>query len=145
MKSHLLILLLLIGIWIGLIVGLSFIETPLKFRAPGITTQLGVGIGKIVFSVLNKIEILFALILLIIVLIEKLIANMDSIHLLSFIFLMLIILLQSVWLLPALDDRAQALINGEEYANHSYHLLYVIAEIGKLMTLFVLFIKFYKS
>lgn len=41
------------ALWIGLIVGLSFIETPLKFLAPGITIPLGLGIGRLVFTALS--------------------------------------------------------------------------------------------
>lgn len=36
-----------------MIIGLSFIETPLKFLAPGITTPLGLGIGRLVFTALS--------------------------------------------------------------------------------------------
>ena len=31
--------------WLGLVAGISLIEAPLKFRAPGITLALGLGIG----------------------------------------------------------------------------------------------------
>lgn len=39
---------------------ISFVEAPLKFRAPNITLALGLGIGKLVFQMLNRIEIVFA-------------------------------------------------------------------------------------
>src|SRR5690606_28710543 len=45
--------LILPSMWIGLIIGLSFMETPLKFLAPGITTPLGLGIGRLVFIALS--------------------------------------------------------------------------------------------
>ncbi len=51
-RSVLALRLVVPAVWIGLIVGLSFIETPLKFTAPGITTELGLGIGRIVFTAL---------------------------------------------------------------------------------------------
>ena len=51
-------------IWFGLVLGLAFIGAPLKFQAPGITLPLGLGIGRLVFSVLNKIEIILALVLI---------------------------------------------------------------------------------
>lgn len=41
------------AVWIGLIIGLSFLETPLKFLAPGITVPLGLGIGRLVFIALS--------------------------------------------------------------------------------------------
>lgn len=41
------------AVWIGLVVGLAFIETPLKFTAPGITVPLALGVGRIVFTALS--------------------------------------------------------------------------------------------
>ena len=41
------------SLWLGLIIGLSLIEAPLKFTAPGITTPLGLGIGRIMFTALG--------------------------------------------------------------------------------------------
>jgi len=40
-------------VWLGMVVAISFVETPLKFRAPGITVPLGLGIGRLVFRALN--------------------------------------------------------------------------------------------
>ena len=33
--------------WLGMVVAISFIEAPLKFRAPGVTVPVGLGIGRI--------------------------------------------------------------------------------------------------
>ena len=45
-------------LWAGLVLGLSFIETPLKFTAPGITLPLGLGIGWVwgAFGVLMAVR-----------------------------------------------------------------------------------------
>ncbi|WP_218711518.1 hypothetical protein [Arthrobacter sp. BF1] len=43
-------------VWFGMITAISFIETPLKFKAPGMTHALGVGIGRLVFKALNMVE-----------------------------------------------------------------------------------------
>ena len=45
--------LLLSALWSGLILGLAFLETPLKFQAPGITTEIGLGLGRLVFIALS--------------------------------------------------------------------------------------------
>lgn len=37
-------------IWIGFVGVISFMEAWLKFRAPGITLSLGLGIGRLVFG-----------------------------------------------------------------------------------------------
>ncbi|MEB3033285.1 hypothetical protein [[Mycobacterium] nativiensis] len=43
--------------WLGMVLAISFLEAPLKFRAPGITIPLGLGIGRLVFRALNGVEI----------------------------------------------------------------------------------------
>ncbi|MGK3204426.1 hypothetical protein [Amycolatopsis sp. MEPSY49] len=42
--------------WLGMVLAISFLEAPLKFRAPGVTLPLGLGIGRVVFAALNKVE-----------------------------------------------------------------------------------------
>lgn len=51
-------------LWLGMVLAISFIEAPLKFRAPGITVPLGLGIGRIVFRALNIAETVLAAALL---------------------------------------------------------------------------------
>ncbi|MGI9125001.1 MAG: hypothetical protein ACR2JM_09675 [Mycobacterium sp.] len=43
-----------------MVLAISFLEAPLKFRAPGITIPLGLGIGRLVFRALNVCEVLLA-------------------------------------------------------------------------------------
>ncbi|MGW5853026.1 hypothetical protein [Micrococcus sp. NPDC055215] len=50
-------------IWLGLLTGISLIEAPLKFTAPGITIPLGLGIGRRVFFAMNMVEIALAAVL----------------------------------------------------------------------------------
>ena len=47
-------------IWLGMVLAISFIEAPLKFRAPGVTLQIGLGIGRLVFRALNACELALA-------------------------------------------------------------------------------------
>ena len=51
--------------WLGMVAAISFIEAPLKFRAPGVSLQIGVGIGRLVFRALNTVEALLAAVVLI--------------------------------------------------------------------------------
>lgn len=46
--------------WLGMVLAISFLEAPLKFRAPGITLHLGLGIGRLVSRALNAVEIVLA-------------------------------------------------------------------------------------
>ena len=49
-----------IFVWLGMVLAISFLEAPLKFRAPGITIPLGLGIGRLVFRALNVCEVVLA-------------------------------------------------------------------------------------
>lgn len=43
-------------VWLGMVLAISFLEAPLKFRAPGVTLAVGVGIRRVVFRALNTCE-----------------------------------------------------------------------------------------
>jgi hypothetical protein len=43
-----------------MVLAISLIETSLKFRAPGVTLQIGLGIGRLVFRALNVCELALA-------------------------------------------------------------------------------------
>ena len=48
--------------WFGIVAAIAA-ESWLKFQAPGITRELGLGIGKLIFTALNRTEIVLALLL----------------------------------------------------------------------------------
>jgi hypothetical protein len=52
-------------IWLGMVLAISFLEAPLKFRAPGVTLQIGLGIGRLVFRALNIVEVVLAVVILV--------------------------------------------------------------------------------
>lgn len=52
-------------VWLGMVAAISFLEAPLKFRAPGITIPLGLGIGRLVFRALNICEVVLAAVALV--------------------------------------------------------------------------------
>lgn len=57
--------------WLGMVLAISFLEAPLKFRAPGITIPLGLGIGRLVFRALNAVEIALAIVVTLAVAIDS--------------------------------------------------------------------------
>lgn len=94
-------------VWFGMITAISFIETPLKFRAPGMTYALGVGIGRLVFKVLNLVEAAMAVVLL-----AAWTQRPDLVTVPIGIFLcvpMLALALQTLVLRPAMANRTKAL------------------------------------
>lgn len=123
----------IVFVWVGFVCAISFMEAWLKFQAPGITTKLGLGIGQLVFGMLNKVELTSAaLIVLSLILYKPKKLLKESYYL--FIALALLIV-ESVWLLPALDARATLIIEGEILTESMLHLYYVLFEIIKTVCL----------
>ncbi|WP_452601112.1 hypothetical protein [Pontimicrobium sp. MEBiC06410] len=123
----------IVFVWVGFVCAISFMEAWLKFQAPGITTKLGLGIGQLVFGMLNKVELTSAaLIVLSLILYKPKKLLKESYYL--FIGLALLIV-ESVWLLPALDARATLIIKGEILTESMLHLYYVLFEIIKTVCL----------
>ncbi len=135
------LVLLVIGIWLGMVMGISFLEAPLKFRAPNITLPLGLGIGKIVFAALNKFELFFSIILAVWLLLQYQGLGLASIAI--FLSLILAVILQTFWLLPILDARADSIISGQVTPPTRHHLYYIFIEVGKLLLLIAAFLKTY--
>jgi hypothetical protein len=52
-------------IWLGMVLAISFFEAPVKFRAPDVTLQIGLGIGRLVFRALNTVEVVLAIVILV--------------------------------------------------------------------------------
>ncbi len=129
-------------IWFGLIGGLSFIETPLKFQAPNITLELGLGIGRLVFSALNKFEIALAILLLISFFFVK---PREKSAFITFVIILIILILQTVWLLPNLDAKALLVIAGIAPPHSNTHIYYIVFEVVKFILLFVLGISITKN
>jgi uncharacterized membrane protein len=93
--------------------------------------EIGVGIGRIVFAALNKLEwMLFTVWLLSIF--------MSTDFKVSFISLFVIInilSLQTFWLLPALTSRIEMLQKGIQLVESPLHTYFIVAEIIKISCL----------
>ncbi|ALD22393.1 hypothetical protein [Hymenobacter sp. DG25A] len=126
-----LLLVLALFVWVGMVLAISFLEAPLKFTAPHITVPLGVGIGRIVFHALNKVEL--GLSMLALVCAGWL--RVPSRIWLTLLTALLVLLAQTLWLLPALDVRAEALLAGSPALPNSQHVVYIILEITKVLAL----------
>lgn len=122
-------------IWFGALGAISFMEAPLKFTAPNITIPLGLGIGRIVFQTLNKIEIILA-VLMIISLIKFRPKTKFPLYAFGVIFVLL--LLETFWLLPVLDARATEVINATAPPFSNTHHIYIAFDAIKFLLLFAL-------
>lgn len=128
-------------LWLGFVCAISFMEAWIKFRAPGITLPVGVSIGRKVFNALNTVEWVFATIIVICLFKQTSLWQGPLTVLLWITFSILI--LQTVWLLPILDERATKLIRGETLPDSFVHIYYVSGEVIKSACLFLYGIKLF--
>lgn len=120
------------AVWMGLILGLSFIETPLKFTAPGITTALGLGIGRIVFNALA----IAGVILLIVITVSAFARpreNRTGFVLIGALWVTAAV--QSLVIRPLLSARSDVVIAGGDPGQSWLHYGYIAAEVVLLALL----------
>lgn len=120
------------AVWMGLVLGLSFIETPLKFTAPGITTALGLGIGRIVFNALA----IAGVILLIVITVSAFARpreNRTGFVLIGALWVTAAV--QSLVIRPLLSARSDVVIAGGDPGQSWLHYGYIAAEVVLLALL----------
>ncbi|WP_330228416.1 hypothetical protein OHA40_19930 [Nocardia sp. NBC_00508] len=125
------ILWLLPMLWLGMVLAISFLEAPLKFRAPGVTLPLGLGIGRLVFRALNAAEVALAALL---VLAALIVASSPATW--SWLGVALTLLaLQILVVRPPLTRRADRILAGEDLPRSHAHYWYIGVEVAKVVAL----------
>lgn len=124
-------------IWLGAVLGISFLEAPLKFRAPGITIALGLGIGRLVFRALNAAEFVLAAALTAAMLAGARGIGADPATLLL-ITLWVLLGAQVAALRPRLNARTRLILAGGAPPRSHLHLAYIALEAIKVVLLPVL-------
>ena len=120
--------------WLGLVLGISFLEAPLKFRAPGITIPLGLGIGRLVFTALNRVEIVLGLV----VTGALIVGPRTAAALWCAAAIAAVLVIQLAAVRPVLTRRTNAILAGEETPHSRAHVTYVGLEILKVVVLVTL-------
>lgn len=124
----------LAAFWLGLVVAISFIEAPLKFRAPGVTVQVGLAIGRLVFGALNAVECVLAVAMMLLMSFGSPSAGEIAAGVAASAGLAI----QLLAVRPAMARRTSAIRDGAEYAGRSrIHLVYVAVECVKALALIV--------
>lgn len=125
-------------IWLGMVVAISFVEAPLKFRAPGVTLAIGLGIGRLVFRVLNTIEVILAVTIVAAALVDSPPLGATVAIAVAVAALMV----QLVAIRPKLSRRSDVVLAGPAVAEGStrrsrVHYVYVALEVVKVIALIV--------
>lgn len=122
--------------WAGFVCSISFMEAWLKFRAPGVTLPIGLSIGKLVFTALNRMEWVF--LLLFSIMAAPRFKNLPKKVLTLSVAVTVVLLTQTIWLLPRLTQRAEQIIAGNEPGESAIHLVFGILEVSKVALLIYL-------
>lgn len=125
-------------IWAGMVAAISFVEAPLTFRAPGVTIPIGLGIGRLVFRVLNAVEAVLALGIagaLVAAAVSP--ARLPLPVVLAALLAVLVLAAQLTAVRPRLNRRSDAVLAGLDAPRSSAHLAYVGLELLKLPALLV--------
>ena len=119
------------SVWLGLIIGLSLLEAPLKFSAPGITTELGLGIGRIMFTALG---IAGWILLAVMVLASLARPRLDRVGWVLLGGMALMLVLETLVIRPFLNARSDMVVAGGDPGESILHYAYIAAE-GVLIVL----------
>ena len=119
--------------WLGMVLAISFIETPLKFRAPGVTLQLGLGIGRLVFRALNACELALGAVVIACFVISPPATGIAVAAAVAIVTL----LAQVLAVRPRLTRRSDAVLAGGEGPRSHAHRVYVGLEIVKVIALLI--------
>ncbi|KAB8195316.1 hypothetical protein FH608_013225 [Nonomuraea phyllanthi] len=121
-------------VWLGMVLAISFLEAPLKFRAPGVTVPIGLGIGRVVFRALNRVEAVLAAAAIVAVAVG---GPPVSVGVLTAVAALLLAV-QLLVIRPRLNRRSDRVLAGETLPRSRAHHVYVATESAKVLALLAL-------
>jgi hypothetical protein len=116
-------------VWLGMVLAISFLEAPLKFRAPGVTVRIGLGIGRLVFRALNSAEAVLAAVVLAACAVAPARAAAAAAVAVA------VLAAQLVVIRPRLSRRSARILAGEEAPRSRAHVAYIVGEPAKVLAL----------
>lgn len=122
-------------LWAGLVLGIAFLEAPVKFTAPSLTREVGLDVGRHVFAAMNRVEWVLAALGLGLAWAARPRRGLWAVLAVAAAAL----LLETAWLLPALNARAGVIIAGGTLASSGVplHLVFGAVAGAKVLALLV--------
>lgn len=122
-------------IWFGMLIGVSFLATPVKFVVQDLSLATALQVGQATFGLFTKVEWGLAAAL---VAASAFGGRTRPLVLALALFLVISVIAQAAWLLPALDVRVAAIVAGETPSPSAHHAIYAGLEAAKALMLAVL-------
>ena len=117
--------------WIGMLLGVSFLATPVKFLAPSLTLPVALDVGRQTFGVFSVVEVIASLTVLAAAVLSR--DKRRTIVLAASVACLVAV--QFFWLLPTLDARVEIILQGGTPEDSGLHDLYIAIESAKLLML----------
>ena len=121
-------------VWLGMVLAISFLEAPLKFRAEGLELRVGLAIGRIVFRALNIAEIVWAVVIAVCLIVT---GASGAVLVLAAVTAVLLGV-QLLWVRPRLNRRSARVLAGHDAPRSRAHHAYIGLEALKLAALVAL-------
>jgi len=118
-------------LWAGIVVGISFIEAPVKFHAATLTRVVALDVGRTVFHASQLAQAALAVL-------AVAAAAFGRVPRWAWVCLALgvgTLLIQMEWLFPVLNQRAETIISGGVPSGANPHTAYGVLEVVKLLAL----------
>ncbi len=112
-------------IWLGMLIGVSFLATPVKFVVHDLSLPVALQVGQATFALFARIEWALAVLLCGLCLWT---ARKRPFVLVLTALIAAAVLAQAVWLLPALDARVTEIVTGGAPPPSPHHTLYAALE-----------------
>lgn len=110
-------------VWLGILLGVSFLATPVKFRAASLDLPTALEVGRVTFRLLARVEWVLAAVLVASAWFARRQLPWSVYVVLAIVFL------ESVWLLPALGARTDIIRAGGTVPPSSLHRIFIFGEL----------------
>ncbi len=117
--------------WAGVVFGVAYVAAPAVFTAASVTRQVGIDATRHSFTLLNRAEIVLAGLSLLLLLRSA----AGRIAISATVLACAIVALETLWMLPTLDRRADIVMRGAEPPPSPVHTLYVVGDSVKVLAL----------
>lgn len=122
------------ALWLGMLIGVSFIATPIKFQAAGLALPVALDIGRLTFGIFSRVEWLMAVLLVI----ATLVSRPAPWRRIVIAAVLLGLAVQAIWLLPELNARVGVIMSARIAEPSLHHFLYAGIEAAKAVGLVAL-------
>lgn len=114
------------SVWLGLLIALAFVETPLKFLAPGMTLEVALGVGRLVLTAADIAGVVLLAVITVLALPRPRVPRAGLIVLGA---LWVVLLAQVAIVRPLLNARTDVILSGGDPGESSLHVVYIAADL----------------